>query len=333
MPIHTKVNKKTKVTKGQFLLSEWKFSKQGATPSQATPKRKKKTSTSASEAETSPLEKPARKKVHRPKDQNNSNSDSDYEDIEEETVANSGAKMTSLEDIKKSLENLATKNDICSLKNDFKIVMEKLTTRMDHLESRCFEAEKAVDGAIAQCARLEKENTVLKDELNSHRQHIKKLSADQNDREQYDRRWNLRVYNAKESGGETAEECTRATCEIFTQLIGVRTTEADLEACHRVGPPRQDKPRPIIARFVNRKLRDRVLTDRKKLKSKGVSVDEDLTSANFKLAKEVYKHSASLSSWTSNGKVLCKLKNGKTVRVPFGSDVDALLCREMQGKE
>ena len=57
-------------------------------------------------------------------------------------------------------------------------------------------------------------------------------------------------------------------------------------------------------------------------------MDEDLTAANYKLAREAYKHSYTLASWSSQGKVFAKLKNGKTVRIKYGADINELFKKK-----
>ena len=95
------------------------------------------------------------------------------------------------------------------------------------------------------------------------------------------------------------------------------TAETDIEAAHRVGTVDtvKKRPRPIIIRFHNRALRDKVLADRKRLKGQGISIAEDLTSANYKLERAAYKHSATMATWTVNGKIFAKLKTGRTVQI------------------
>ena len=113
----------------------------------------------------------------------------------------------------------------------------------------------------------------------------------------------------EEKAGETADDCAEKCCRIFTDLIGVPTTEEDLEAAHRTRSTTTGKRRPIIVRFQSRKVkRDKVLANRRKLKGKGVSVDEDLTAANYKLTIDAYTNSHTLASWSSQGKVFAKLE-------------------------
>ena len=45
------------------------------------------------------------------------------------------------------------------------------------------------------------------------------------------------------------------------------------------------KYRPIIARFYSRILRDEIISKRKVLKGKGISIGDDLTPLNFKLVE------------------------------------------------
>ena len=58
-------------------------------------------------------------------------------------------------------------------------------------------------------------------------------------------------------------------------------------------------------------------------------MDENLTAANYKLARNAYKHSYTLVSWASQGKVFAKLKNGKTVRIKYGADINELFKKAM----
>lgn len=100
-----------------------------------------------------------------------------------------------------------------------------------------------------------------------------RVLSDQNAQQQYDRGWNLRVYNVEEKARETADDCAMKCCRILTDRISVPTTEEDLEAAHRTEPVTTGRKRPIIIRFHSKKLKDKMLANQKKLKSKGVSVD------------------------------------------------------------
>ena len=108
----------------------------------------------------------------------------------------------------------------------------------------------------------------MKEQLRRQEQRTLRVLSDQNDQQQYDCRRNLRVYNVEEKAGETADDCARKWCQIFTDLIGVPTREEGLEAVHRTGPTTTGKRRPIIVRFQSRKLKDKVLANRRNLTKK-----------------------------------------------------------------
>ena len=161
----------------------------------------------------------------------------------------------------------------------------------------------------------------MKEQLRRQEQGTLRVLSDQNDQQRYDRGWNLRVYNV--------EEKARKCCQILTDPICVPTREEDLEAAHKTGPTMTGKRRPIIVRFQSRKLKDKVLANRENLKNEGVAADEDLTAASYKLVRDADKHSYTLASWSSRGKVFAKLKNGKTVRIKYGTDIDESFKKEM----
>ena len=142
--------------------------------------------------------------------------------------------------------------------------------RLDKLEGRCFDAEKEIDSLKSDLTSVRKENAEMKEQLRRQEQKILNILSDQNDQQEYDHRWNLRVYNVEEKAGETADDCAKKCCWIFTDMIGVPTMEDDLEAAHSTGPTTTGKRHPIIVHFQSRKLKDKVLAIRRKLKGKGV---------------------------------------------------------------
>ena len=227
---------------------------------------------------------------------------------------------------------LATKEDIRELKEGVSRELEKITEKYEILEGKIFDLEE-------NCEKLRRENVALRRHSMELSEKLEKNQSDLNDLEQYGRRRNLRVFNVKESAGETAADVTKIICSIFTDKVGVSTCSDDLEACHRVGRVALDNQsdkkthRTIIVSFKHRYLRDQILSNRKKLKGQHISVGEDLTPHNARLCQEAYKHSASMSSWTKNGKIFAKLKNGKSLRVGYGSDVNKLFNRAMNSPE
>ena len=93
------------------------------------------------------------------------------------------------------------------------------------------------------------------------------------------------------------------------------------------------RARPILVRFFDRKKRDSVIISRRNLKNKGIVIGEDLTYANYQVFRKASEHSATMSVWSSNGKILAKVKNGRIVRVNIHTDLDEAFRRAMSGNE
>lgn len=289
-------------------------------------KRKQPDSTSSSsDADTPDVAKHVNKRLN-------------FEDIEPETMESQLS--TLMAEINRRFdalqESLASKDDINKMKSDFKAEIDNLTTtfvkKIDSLEERVLKVESERE----EVAAVKQTNADLFSKLNRQGKRIDSLRAMQNDAEQQSRKWNLRVYNVPESRTEEPETgavCIRKCCKIFTDMVGVPVTESDIEVAHRLGnrSPRHDRSRPIIVRFCSRKKKDEVLTSRRKLKGneKKIAIGEDLTSLNYKLLKEAKEHSATLDAWCSNGKIIAKLKNGKTVKLDITCDLDTTLRKEM----
>ncbi|KAL8575854.1 hypothetical protein ACOMHN_014859 [Nucella lapillus] len=138
--------------------------------------------------------------------------------------------------------------------------------------------------------------------------------------------------NVAEAGSDqpgSSSDCIKKVCRVFSDMVGVPITEHDIEVAHRTGRRTPDpqgqtrKCRLVIVRFNSRK-KDDVLANRRRLKGnrQKISIREDLTFPNYKLLTEAKQHSATLDAWSTNGKIIAKLKNGTTVKMEITDDVD-----------
>ena len=92
--------------------------------------------------------------------------------------------------------------------------------------------------------------------------------------EQYTRRENLRFNNIEE---KEYEDCKAVVYNILEKELGVDTTKIRFHAVHRVGKKKHGRRRPIIARFVCRKDRDKVWSKRGNLKESITYADAYIT--------------------------------------------------------
>ena len=149
-----------------------------------------------------------------------------------------------LESIQRRLDSLATSvelnslretlraklsEDIGGLSQEISNLSKSMTERFEIIEGRMFEAEIKIEAK-------EKENKELKENIEQLREDLLNTKGEINDQQQYQRRWNLRIFNVPESPNETQKETTEKLCKIFTDIVGVATTPEDIEVAHRTRP-------------------------------------------------------------------------------------------------
>ncbi|KAF0287561.1 hypothetical protein FJT64_014026 [Amphibalanus amphitrite] len=152
------------------------------------------------------------------------------------------------------------------------------------------------------------------------------LSAAQNDvdsLEQYSRRNSLMITGLPES----ARESTDALVIDLAKAAGVTVTVADLDRSHRVGPPRRDRPRQIIAKFVAFNKRQELLEARTNLRAGRVQqhpiltqqvlantyIAENLTKRNqliLFVARQLRRKGKLHSAWTNNCVIKVRTREG-----------------------
>ena len=259
----------------------------------------------------------------------------------------------SLESLSRRVSTLQTRDDAIEQMDSVRQDMDKFSTRLSELctdikdrvesvENRVSDFEDKCDKLIRAHDKMKKDNEQLKKDNEELWMRVLHCEKEQNDAEQYTRRWNLRLFNVEDQRDETEAQCINKVCKIFTDKVKVTTTPNDIECCHRLGGggrgdadgaqgQRGNPKRAIIVRFKPgaRGIRDQILKNRRVLKGQNVSIAEDLTKANSELLKVAYGNECCESSWSVNGKIFALLKNKVKVRVPFGCNVNDLLRMKM----
>ena len=103
--------------------------------------------------------------------------------------------------------------------------------------------------------------------------------------EQYSRKENLCISGIAEETNETDGILEAKIIELAGDM-GVELKSEDISVAHRIGKPKEGG-RPVIVRFCQRKKKNEVMCNKKKLKGKErkVHVNEDLTSLRAKIMK------------------------------------------------
>ncbi|KAI5727284.1 hypothetical protein M8J77_000147 [Diaphorina citri] len=158
---------------------------------------------------------------------------------------------------------------------------------------------------------LEIENTILKNKLN--------------DLEQYGKRSNLRVFglNKVNINGQSVEE---KVINLFKGKLNVNVEKNDIEACHYTNSKKKEC---VIVRFLSRKTRDEVFSNKKKLKNSPVNVAEDLTVDNYKLMRKCKELYNKKNVWTHYGAIKI-LHAGKITTIQNMQELEALQLGQPQ---
>ena len=179
--------------------------------------------------------------------------------------------------------------------------------------------KKITENLIKKQTKLEDLNNQLSNTIGDLKKELAKQNKAVNDLEQYGRRDCIEVSGVPPSESENPEQ-------IVTKIIkeiGVDVTEKDFVACHRVVKAKGDPI--IIAKFLNRKIKERVMSQRRNLKGKTVGtlgfhaadhqksnkifINESLTQQNKNLFRLVRLKAAQQNweyFWTRNGYVYAK---------------------------
>ena len=123
--------------------------------------------------------------------------------------------------------------------------------------------------------------------------------------EQYSRRNSIRIFGVK----ETAKENTDEIAIDVAKKIGIDLHVNDIDRSHRTGkhPEDKSKSRGIIVKLCSYRIRQRLITNRRKLKNSGIAIHEDLTVANFELLRVTQTHKKVIAAWTLDGRIIALL--------------------------
>lgn len=120
---------------------------------------------------------------------------------------------------------------------------------------------------------------------------------------------------------ESYESVENNVLEFFQQSLGVHVHPQDISIAHRLKAGPRETVRPVIVRFVNRKVRDKILSSKSKLKNSNtrVFISEHLTKNSsdlFYAARRSVREKKIFSAWTHNGQVVIKRnENGPKIIV------------------
>ena len=209
-------------------------------------------------------------------------------------------------------------------------VEEGLKKQLEGVTSAIRELKTENTRLRGQCEGLAKENARLSKSADEHRKRLDDMDA-------YTRSDNLIIRGLPErtaaerasaapalddatsslkEGSGSVETTVLAFCN---DVLGVKLESRDISIAHRLKAAKNDRVRPVIVRFVNRKTRNAVYGARKLLKNSNepIFISEHLSKAASDLfydARKMLKEKKIHGTWTQNGQVHVKFSSDPNVR-------------------
>ena len=182
---------------------------------------------------------------------------------------------------------------------------------------------------------------------------IAAIESHSDDLEQQGRKGSVRVFGVPEETSGSTDDKILQICNDNLGLDPPLTLD-DLEVTHRLGREEKKKegdnvipkPRPIIVKFTNRRVKGRVMDARSTLKdnpcehsngkSAPVYIQDDLTKRRANLAymaRQLKRSGAITDTWVSNCKVLAKDSYGRISLISSPLDLQKFEARTNSGHE
>ncbi len=171
----------------------------------------------------------------------------------------------------------------------------------------------AVNPLLEKLDKIQEELKSLQADVQIKNDEIRKLKEEVtvklDEREQYSRRNNLRIFGVPESESENTDELVVDVAK----KMGVQLSELSIDRSHRIGK-KGPQPRPIIVKLVRYNTRAELFRAKRNLKGSGITVREDLTKLRLNLLKSAVEAYSIQSVWTSDGVIMVKIPH---LRHPF----------------
>ena len=193
--------------------------------------------------------------------------------------------------------------------------VENIGSRMDEIKGEIHLLHLEKDTMKREIDELRHENEYLHNKIAQIERKADQALEQSHQNAQYSRRNNLRFFGVKE---ERVEDVTAVLTDIVKNKLKIDDfTPSDIDIAHRLGntdPKEKDpKPRCIIARFVRRTMRDKIIKSRKRLAGSRMAITDDLTKRNMQLLAAVKKHEAVEDAWPQDGRIMVCIKKSKKI--------------------
>ena len=130
-----------------------------------------------------------------------------------------------------------------------------------------------------------------------------------------------------ELGGIYDVNAERAVLDLCNTKLGIAIGPDCIDRTHRLGAPDSSahnegaRPQPIIVKFTSYRARQDVFMAKRRLKGTKVVITENLTKRRFELLNRAKGLRNVNAAWTSDGRIICLLGNGRKISINSEQDL------------
>ncbi|XP_045496932.1 uncharacterized protein LOC123695208 [Colias croceus] len=144
------------------------------------------------------------------------------------------------------------------------------------------------------------------------------------------RRKMLLIHGVTESKDENPSECVSKLISDHLELATI--VPEVFSRCHRMGVAKTDKPRPILVKFQDAKIRNQVWLAKTKLKGTAITLSEFLTKCRHEVFMAARKKFGVSKCWTKDGSIFVINADGVRQRISTIADIEALQPQNLDGE-
>ena len=191
-----------------------------------------------------------------------------------------------------------------STAEDLKHLETSVRQNYDRLTKELNEALEMIDNKVEEHVKI---STLAQKSM-------KDYGGFQDDLEQYSRRNCLVLHGIPETKQESTD---KLVVDTINSKLNVKISPTDLDRTHRIGKhsPVSNRPRAIIVKFARYNVRASVFREKKLLKNSKIMLTESLTSGRMRQLQLAKAKFGVRNVWTSDGEILRKTNEGKTINI------------------
>lgn len=209
-----------------------------------------------------------------------------------------------------------------SIKGSLSAMTELFNSRMNEFQQELQKTSPAVASTTSLAAEFASFKKLIFSILSTIQSQVEFLGRELDRAEMRGRRKMLLLHGVQEK--ETEDTSTMVSSFFTDKLKITECTNVAFSRCYRLGRPSGNKPRPIIVKFKEAPLRDKVWFNKTKLKGSGVTVSEFLTKSRHTIFMQARQRFGITKCWTRDGKIHVLAQDGSHHQVESLVELDAI---------